>query len=99
MSANRRTLLEDAAKRGKYAPLYEYLSGLRSKEWAATFGNLEALLGFDLPNSARIHRPWWANQGMRGGHSHAMAWEMAGWKTAKVNLEDETLVFFRTEGD
>ena len=91
----RRELLARAAKRGKYAPLYEHLRAIKKREWRATFADVEKVLGFELPDSARIHRPWWANQGESGGHSHALAWQMAGWKTAQVHLGDETLVFVR----
>jgi len=101
MDLVRLKLLRDAAKRGKYAPLHSFLIQHfllqpTQKEWRTTFQELERVLGFALPKSARIHRPWWANnQGQGGGHSHALAWEMAGWRTAKVDLADETLVFRR----
>lgn len=94
-SSERRDLLQRAAQRGKYAPLYRYLVQLRSHEWRTSFKEIEKILGFRLPDSARIYRPWWANQGERGGHSHALAWEMAGWKTSQVDMGDEVLVFAR----
>lgn len=87
--------MERAAKRGKYAPLHEHLLKLNKLEWHASFAELEAILGFQLPDSAHIHRPWWANQGESGGHSHALAWQMAGWKTTKVDLAKESLIFAR----
>ena len=93
MATNRRDLLRQAAQRGKYAPLYRHLMDLRGKEWPTTFSQIEDVLGFKLPDSARIHRPWWANQGERGGHSHALAWEMAGWRTSRVDMAGETVVF------
>jgi hypothetical protein len=95
MQSERHELLMRAAQRGKYAPLYRHLAELRGREWQATFHDVEEILGFRLPDSARIHRPWWANQGERGGHSHALAWEMAGWRTAQVDMADERLVFVR----
>ncbi len=88
-------MLDRAAQRGKYAPLYRHLSSLDAVRWQTSFRELERILGFDLPDSARIHRPWWANQGERGGHSHALAWEMAGWKTTEVDMGGERLVFVR----
>jgi hypothetical protein len=97
MSDGRRELLERAAQRGKYAPLYNHLKKLRSKEWPATFKEIERILGFSLPDSARIHRPWWANQGEQGGHSHAFSWEMAGWKTSQVDMGGEKLTFVRDD--
>jgi hypothetical protein len=84
LSSKRRDLLREAAQRGKYAPLYRHLAERTGTEWPATFREIERVLGFRLPDSARIHRPWWANQGERGGHSHALAWEMAGWRTSQV---------------
>ena len=95
--ASRRELLRQMAQRGKYAPLYDHLEKLRGAEWPATFNEIEKILGFSLPDSARIHRPWWANQGERGGHSHALAWEMAGWKTNRVDMTGERLVFVKMQ--
>ena len=101
MDLERLKLLRDAARRGKYAPLHDFLLQRfllqpGQKEWKTSFREIESILGFKLPKSARIHRPWWANnQGQGGGHSHALAWEIAGWRTAGVNLAGETLVFRR----
>lgn len=95
MQSRRAELLQRTAARGKYAPLYHHLRQLKPREWRATFDEIEQILGFDLPDSARIHRPWWANQGTRGGHSHALAWEMAGWKTSQVDMAEERLTFVR----
>ena len=87
-----------AASNGKYAPLFRNLSVRTGTRWRATFAQIEAVLGFKLPDSARIHRPWWANQKRGGGHSHALAWQAAGWKTTRVDLAAETLVFEREDG-
>ena len=95
MAAPRAQLVREAASRGKYAPLYRHLSAMSGSEWRATFAEIEAILGFALPNSARLYRPWWSNQEKGTGHSHALAWQVAGWKTREVDLEAETLVFAR----
>ena len=87
-------LLRQVAARGKYAPLFRHLAALDVREWRATFRDVESILGFSLPNSARIHRPWWSNQA-NGGHSHALAWHAAGWRTRAVDLATEALVFER----
>ena len=34
-------------------------------------------------------------QSAERGHGHALAWQVAGWKTRAVDLEQETLVFER----
>ena len=84
------------AARGKYAPLFRHLCALEAHRWRTTFADIESILGFALPNSARIHRQWWANQ-TSGGHSHALAWQAAGWRTSAVDLQAEALVFERLE--
>lgn len=94
---SRSELLRQTAQPGKYAPLFHYLEKRRGSEWAATFNEIEKVLGFQLPDSARVHRPWWANQGEKGGHSHALAWEMAGWKTSQVDMAGEQVVFVQGE--
>ena len=72
--------------------MYAHLCGLPAEQWSTTFNEIEAILGFDLPASARLHRPWWSNQRGGNGHSQALAWGMAGWETAKVDMDAERLV-------
>ena len=86
--------LRRTVERGKYALLHRHLRVRAGREWRVSFTDLEELLGFTLPESARVHRPWWSNQ-RNGGHGHALAWQVAGWKTRAVDLEQETLVFER----
>lgn len=95
MAVPRVQLVREAASRGKYAPLYRHLSAMPGSEWRASFAEVEAILGFALPDSARLYRPWWSNQKKGTGHSHALAWQAAGWKTREVDLEAEALVFAR----
>lgn len=76
----------------KYEPLQRFLESQRSGEFPMSFREVEAVLGFRLPPSAREHRPWWAN----GGHAQARAWTEAGWETARVDLASERLVFVRS---
>lgn len=89
-------LLRQVAACGKYAPLFRYLAALDVRSWRATFRDVESILNFPLPNSAHIHRSWWSNQA-NGGHSHALAWHAAGWRTRAVDLAAEALVFERIE--
>ena len=89
-------LMRQVAARGKYAPLFRHLIATDARQWRATFQEVEAVLGFSLPNSARVHRPWWSNQA-NGSHSHALAWHAAGWRTSAVDLSAEALVFERID--
>ena len=83
------------AARGRYQRLYSHLCSLPDREWRVSFTDIEAVLGFELPGSARMHRPWWSNQ--IDGHSQAIAWMAAGWETAEVDVRGETLLLRRRE--
>ncbi len=96
MAIDRDQKYREMANRGKYQRLYSHLCGLQAEEWQTSFAEIESITGFALPPAARLHRPWWANQ--MNGHSHALAWMAAGWKTEKVKMEVETLVFRRLKG-
>lgn len=83
---------------GKYGPLYDYIRGLDKRgvrEWHATFGEIEKIIGDTLPPSARQRSVWWANDRTPGSHPNAEAWMGVGWKTHSVNLAQETVSFER----
>ena len=78
----------------KYAPLHEHLRAARGHELPMTLAEIERVLGFRLPASARNYPAWWSNN----HHNPAVnAWRMAGWRTARVDLGRERLVFVRDE--
>ena len=94
MMEKQRKSLTAIASQGKYNQLYTHLRHQGGQEWSTTFNEVEEILGFQLPNSARMHRSWWSNQD-NGGHSQALAWQTAGWRVSAVNLEQESLTFKR----
>ena len=79
---------------GKYEPLATHLASASASEWSATFAQVEQVLGFPLPPSARKHREWWSNQA-GAGHSQARGWQDAGWQVWKVDLQGERVIFRR----
>ena len=92
-------MMREAAARGKYSPLFHHLTDLDCSDWHASFREIETILGFRLPPSARMYRSWWSNPNLTDGYSHAFAWRAAGWKTRNVNLEEERLVLSKQEAD
>ncbi len=76
----------------KYAPLGRHLASRTDETWRTTFPEIEKLLGFTLPDSARKHPAWWANdqQGIR-----ASVWLEAGWRTEELSIASEKVVFRR----
>jgi hypothetical protein len=79
---------------GKYEPLALRLQQVRDDIWTAAFHEIEDVLGFALPASARTYREWWANQ-RDGGHSQTKGWQDAGWQVWKVDLTAESVTFRR----
>lgn len=74
----------------KYRNLTEYFMNNASKSVSLSFRDIENLIGCPLPNSARIHRAFWANTTT---HSIAHGWLAAGYKVVDVNMTSEQIVF------
>jgi hypothetical protein len=80
-------------KVSKYDPLYKHLSQQISSTVTMTFTEIEAILGFELPPSARRYAAWWANADPQTGqHPYSQSWLLAGMQ-ATVNLTAECVVF------
>lgn len=79
----------------KYRKLTFHLASIDETEWTATFEEIERVLGFPLPESARQYQAWWSNQ-MR---SQSLAWQSAGWKATALDLENERVTFVYVAGD
>jgi hypothetical protein len=78
----------------KYDPLTRHLKAEKSPRIGMAFDEIEAVLGFPLPKSARKHRPWWSNRA-EGGHVQALAWVNAGYQATEVDIAQERLLFVR----
>lgn len=79
--------------RRKYKPLNELLTRAVKgdiREIQMKFGELEILLGDQLPESARSDSAWWTDT---PENLHAEAWREPGWRVDEVDLVDEQVVF------
>lgn len=81
----------------KYEKLSAHLASLNDDEWTAEFKDIEAILGFALPRSARTYPAWWSNQ-TDEGHSQSASWKSVGWRTQKLDLSNKRLTFVRQQG-
>lgn len=79
----------------KYIKITRHLNGRGDDRWVATFAEIEEILGFSLPLSARKHQAWWANQ----DKAQSRAWEEAGWKTTDLDLGAQQVTFVRAIGN
>jgi hypothetical protein len=78
----------------QYLSLYKYLVERYADTVVLTFAQIEDLLGFKLPDSARLHQDWWTSAD-REQSSHVDAWKLAS-RTATPNLLARTVTFDRT---
>lgn len=80
----------------KFEPLRQFLDALPKGERRMSFVEIENILGFKLPPSARRHRPWWSNN--PSNSAMTKAWLAAGCRTEQVDMAGEKLVFKKADG-
>ena len=81
---------------GKYRLLYKYLEERYANTVVLTFGEIEDLLGFSLPDQARLSPEWWtdAADARVPEANYSDSWTLAR-RTAMPNLQAHTVVFER----
>ncbi len=82
---------------GKYLGLYKYLENRYANTVVLTFAQIEDLLGFALPNEARVEREWWANRAPTGTSSSQAGSCTLASRTAEPNLAAQIVVFERAQ--
>jgi hypothetical protein len=71
----------------KYCSLGEDLLQRETDQVTLKFSDIEEILGFPLPKSARKFRTWWANDTT---HSHAVnGWLNYGWRVKEIDLHEQ----------
>lgn len=78
---------------GEYQALYTYLENRYAQTVVLTFEQIEALLGFALPERARSDREWWTSAATTTPQ-YQDAWLLAS-RTAVPNLPALNVVFER----
>ena len=76
----------------KYEPLYEYLLREKRADFILTFEEIEEILGFDLPRSAK-RAEWWDEDKPEHPRDQAQAIRQAGYDSRRSS--DATKVRFR----
>lgn len=88
----RRSRRASGPSASSYAPIGTHLSSTEEREATLAFGEIESIIGRELPASAHRHRAWWANTDT---HSQALTWLSAGWKVEAADLDAKTVTFVR----
>ena len=80
---------------GEYLSLYKYLNDRYANVVVLTFAEIEDLLGFALPDLARLRQEWWTSTDPdRKRPSYSDSWILAS-RTARPNLVAKTVIFER----
>ena len=80
---------------GKYVSLYKYLDGRFADRVVLKFTEIEDLLGFALPDLARLSEEWWTKPDTSSAPPRfSDSWVLAK-RTARPNLLALTVVFDR----
>lgn len=79
----------------KYAPLAAYLAQQprRLERLTLSFADVESIIGAPLPEAAREHRSWWANDATT--HMQSSHWLNVSWRVASINMSMERVLFAR----
>ena len=79
----------------KYVALHKYLTDRYADAVTLTFGQIEDVLGSELPAMARTQPEWWTTtKAQSGDHVQSEAWALAG-RTAQPNLGAQIVLFER----
>lgn len=80
---------------GRYRLLYEYLQNRYAETVVLTFAQIESLIGFSLPDQARLNRQWWTNAAVTAaGADYSESWRLAR-RVATPNLLAQIVAFER----
>ena len=81
---------------GDFRGLHKYLQGRYADTIVMTMGEIEDLIGFNLPDAARVDPTWWAVAGVNGVASpQSLSWTEAD-RAATPRLQAQVVVFERT---
>lgn len=76
----------------KYRGLAEYLLSSNETRVTLSYSQIEEILGFALPDTARkFKQSYWANTET---HSYASSWMAVGYKT-RVDVDSDTVTFIK----
>lgn len=78
-----------------YARLKDILEEKTEEAWKVSFSEIERLIGAKLPTSAFKYPGWWSNN--PSNNAMTKIWLEAGWRTEKVDIAGQTVVFRRGE--
>ena len=82
------------AKGQSFIGLTAYLEKCGKDEIELSFSEVERILGFQLPDSAYLHQPYWSNS---GSHPIASGWLNAGYLSQHIDMKGQTVEFVKKD--
>ena len=82
------------ADAGEYRLLHKYLRDRYANRLVLSFSEIEDILGFSLPESARLQQEWWATDTVVHESAQSESWTLAS-RTATVNMAAQNVMFER----
>lgn len=77
----------------KYDPLFRFFHEETKNRITRSFEEIERIVGFKLPESAKSYPAWWRNTKL--GHSQSDAWLANGWKISELSISRQIVTFER----
>ena len=93
-SSDKTVITDSEQKIGKYFQFSNFLKDSNADSLMLSFCEIEKIVGFELPQSAKNHRAFWANT---DSHSLSLSWLSVGYEVSEVNLEYQRVQFTRSE--
>lgn len=77
----------------RYYPLKTYFQKITADKIALTFTQIEKIVGFKLPLSAKKYPSWWSHKSSQ--NAICDAWTSAGFVKQRVDIDDEKVYLYR----
>ncbi len=78
----------------KYDSLGGYLNRSNALQITLSFKDVERILGFKLPETAKLERAWWGNR-RTGSARQSDAWMHAGWQVFFADMHRREITFVK----
>lgn len=79
--------------RNKYKAIKDFLLSQNQAQVSLQFEQIEKILDFELPNTAKDNPAWWIWSSNNNEHPHAKNWNTIGWDAKK---KEDSVIFTNT---
>lgn len=88
---------KNITEKWKYVALRDYFEATNENDITISFSQIEKIVGFGLPKSARTYRSFWGQSAYQNVISDT--WRTVGFNTTNVDIENETVSMHRSKSE